>query len=54
MIVRQRSFQRRIQDEAVAQDLPALLLASSRPGTRPRVKGGRRPSRSDASGSEHP
>jgi hypothetical protein len=34
--------------------LPARLLASSRPGTPPRVKGGRRPSRSDVSGSEHP
>jgi hypothetical protein len=33
--------------------LPGWLLASSRPGTPPRVKGGRRPSRSDASGSEH-
>ena len=33
---------------------PARLLASSRPRTPPGVKGGRRPSRSDASGSEHP
>jgi hypothetical protein len=34
--------------------LPVRLLASSRLGTPPRVKGGRRLSRSDASGSEHP
>jgi hypothetical protein len=34
--------------------LPARLLASFRPGTPARVKGGWRPSRSDASGSERP
>jgi hypothetical protein len=34
--------------------LPARLLASSRPGTPLQVKGGWRPLRSNASGSEHP